>query len=71
MVARRQAGTLPPPEYVGLTGASDHDSKVFEQIRPYLHHHELYADKAYQLPDAKAGSPVQVVIISYIIIFFS
>ena len=63
VVARRQAGTLPPPEYVGLTGASDHDSKVFEQIRPYLHHHELYADKAYQLPDAKAVENKQALMV--------
>ena len=46
VVARRQAGTLPSPEYIGLTGASSHDGKVFEQIRPVLKNNDLYADKA-------------------------
>lgn len=30
VVARRQAGTLPCPEYIGLAGASSHDGKVFD-----------------------------------------
>jgi len=34
VVTQRQAGTLPYPEYLGLTGASCNDGKVFEQIRP-------------------------------------
>jgi hypothetical protein len=34
-----------------VTGASDHDGKIFDQIRPQLHHNELYGDKAYQRPD--------------------
>jgi hypothetical protein len=53
VVARRRAGTLPCPDYIGLTGASCNDGKVFEQIRPELHHNELYGDKAYQRQDAK------------------
>ena len=52
VVARRQAGTLPCPEFIGLTGASSHDGKVFEHIRPLLKNNDLYADKAYQRPDA-------------------
>ncbi|WP_222863528.1 hypothetical protein, partial [Nitrosomonas communis] len=30
-----------------------HDGKIFDQIRPQLHHNELYGDKAYQRPDAE------------------
>jgi len=59
VVARRQAGTLPCPEYVGLTGASCNDGKVFEQIRPHLTNNDLYADKAYQLSDAKIAESTQ------------
>jgi hypothetical protein len=44
---------LPIPEYIGVTGASDHDGKIFDQIRPQLHNNELYGDKAYQRPDAE------------------
>ena len=53
VVARRQAGTLPCPEYIGVTSASEYDGKVFDYIRPSLHNNELYGDKAYQRPDAK------------------
>jgi len=53
VIGRRQAGTLPNPEYIGVTGASHHDGKVFDQIRPELTNNELYGDKAYQRPDAK------------------
>ena len=59
MVARRQTGTLPCPDYIGVTGASSHDGKVFDQIRPLLSNNELYADKAYQRPDAKAVETAQ------------
>jgi hypothetical protein len=34
MVGSRQTGTLPTPNYIGVTGASDHDGKIFDQIRP-------------------------------------
>ena len=51
VVGRSQPGTLPRPEYIGVTGASNNDGKVFEQIRPILYNNELYGDKAYQLPD--------------------
>jgi Transposase DDE domain len=51
IVARRDKGTIPCPEFIGLTGASDYDGKVFDQIRPALSHNELYGDKAYARPD--------------------
>lgn len=53
VIGRRQPGSLPIPGYIGVTGASEHDGKVFDQIRPQLHHNELYGDKAYQRPDAE------------------
>ena len=53
MFGRRQPGSLPIPEYMGVTSASDHDGKLFDQIRPQLRHNELYGDKAYQRPDAE------------------
>ena len=54
VIGRRQSGSLPIPEYIGVTGASDHDGKIFDQIRPQLHNNELYGDKAYQRSDAEA-----------------
>lgn len=59
VVARRREGTLPAPDYIGLTGASHHDGKVFEQIRPVLTNNELYADKAYQRADAQTIEALQ------------
>jgi hypothetical protein len=59
VIGRRQAGTLPNPEYIGVTGASHHDGKIFEQIRPELINNELYGDKAYHRPDAKDVSDTQ------------
>ncbi|AKH38450.1 MULTISPECIES: hypothetical protein [Nitrosomonas] len=53
IIGRRQPGSLPIPEYIGVTGASDHDGKIFDQIRPQLYNNELYGDKAYQRPDAE------------------
>ena len=43
----RRPGTLPLPEYIGLTPASEHDLAAFRQIAPELHGGELYLDKAY------------------------
>ncbi|MDD5462563.1 MAG: transposase [Methylococcales bacterium] len=54
VIGSRQLGTLPAPAYIGATGASAHDGKVLDQIRPCLHNQELYGDKDYQRPDAKA-----------------
>lgn len=59
VVGRRQPGTLPTPEYIGVTGASDYDGKIFDQIRPYLHNNELYGDKAYRRPDAAVVGQAQ------------
>lgn len=53
VIGRRHPGSLPAPEYIGVTGASDHDGKIFDQIRPQLHSNELYGDKAYQRLDAE------------------
>ena len=53
IVARNDPGTLPTPEYIGVTGASHYDGKIFDQIRPVLHNNYLYGDKAYLRPDAK------------------
>ena len=43
----KREGTLPVPEFAGLSPASQHDLPVFTQISPYLHGKEVYADKAY------------------------
>ena len=43
----KQPGTLPLPDYIGLTPASDHDLAAFRQIAPYLHGGKIFADKAY------------------------
>jgi hypothetical protein len=43
----RRLGTLPLPEYIGLTPASNHDLSAFRQITPYIQDCEIYADKAY------------------------
>lgn len=53
VIGRRQAGTLPSPEYIGVTEASFNDGKIFDQIRRELVNEELFGDKAYQRPDAK------------------
>ncbi|UOG91786.1 MAG: transposase [Candidatus Thiothrix sulfatifontis] len=52
VIGRKQAGTLPTPEYIGLLPASVPDGKVFDQIRPVLKQEEVFGDKAYQRPDA-------------------
>ena len=40
-------GTIPVPEYVGLTPASCHDLTAFRQVSPYLFDCDIFADKAY------------------------
>jgi hypothetical protein len=52
VIGRYRPGTLPSPEYLGVTGASAHDGKIFDLIRPELTHNVVYGDKAYQRPDA-------------------
>lgn len=59
VIGRRQAGTLPSPEYIGVTEGSYHDGKIFDQIRPELINEELFGDKAYQRPDAKEVEEAQ------------
>ena len=43
----RREGTMPLPEYVGLTPGSEHDLVALRPILPQLSDTELYADKAY------------------------
>lgn len=43
----RRPGTLPLPDYLGLTPASEHDLPAFRHIVSELHGGELYLDKAY------------------------
>jgi hypothetical protein len=59
VIGSRQPGSLPAPEYIGMRGASIHDGKVLDQIRPYVHDQDLYGDKAYQRPDADAVRQTQ------------
>lgn len=40
-------GTLPVPEFIGLTGAGMNDDKAYKQILPELFHNTVFADKAY------------------------
>ncbi len=54
MIGQRRPGTLPLPEYLGLTPASDHDLATFRQIAPYIQGGEIYLDKAYVECLAKA-----------------
>lgn len=59
VIGRSQPGTLPSPESIGVSGASDPDGKLFDQIRPQLHHNDLYGDKAYRRPDAEEVKEAQ------------
>jgi len=43
----KRTGTLPLPQYIGLTPASNHDLLALRQITPYFQGGEVYADKAY------------------------
>lgn len=43
----RCPGTLPLPDSIGLTPASEHDLTAFRQIAPQLSGGEVYMDKAY------------------------
>jgi hypothetical protein len=54
VIGRKQAGTLPTPEYIGMLPASEHDGKAFDLIRPVLKQEAVFGDKAYQRPDAAA-----------------
>ena len=41
------SGTLPIPEFIGLTGAGMNDDKAYKQILPELYQNTVFADKAY------------------------
>ena len=43
----KRDGTIPLPEYVGLTPASDNDLSVFRTIVPQVYNRSIFADKAY------------------------
>ncbi len=58
IVGQRQAGTLPIPEYIGMTPASENDGKVFDYIRPVLIDEEVYGDKAYQTAKCRGNTRV-------------
>lgn len=48
VVAQAREGTLPLPEYVGITSASCHDLPAFRQIAPAISNCQIFCDKAYQ-----------------------
>ena len=50
IIGRKQAGTLPVPEYVGVLPANEHDGKAFDLIRPVLIQEEIFGDKASNAP---------------------
>lgn len=43
----RRAGTMPLPEYIGVTPGSEHDLVAFRRISSQLRDTEVYTDKAY------------------------
>lgn len=47
LLAFRRPGTLPVPDYIGLSPGSDNDLSVLRGILPRLHDCELYGDKIY------------------------
>lgn len=47
IVGFKRHNTLPVPEYIGLTPATDHDLTAFYAIASEIKNGELYADKAY------------------------
>lgn len=46
-----EKGSIPIPEYIGLTSAGMADRKAYEQLLPALFEMDLFADKAYQIQD--------------------
>jgi hypothetical protein len=53
VVARKRQGKLPEIEIVVFEEAGRQDGPVFDQIRPMLKDNYVFADKAYNRPDAK------------------
>ncbi len=47
VLGAERKGTLPLPEYIGVSGAGAHDLPVFRQIAALLQGKVVYADKAY------------------------
>ncbi len=47
LLALRRPGTLPLPDYLGLSPGADHDLSVLRRILPRLRDCELYGDKIY------------------------
>lgn len=47
VITVKRVGTIPMPEFVGLTQASCHDIVAFRQVVQELHDCDLFADKAY------------------------
>lgn len=47
LVALRREGTLPVPDYIGVSAGSANDLSVLRSIVPRLHDGELYGDKIY------------------------
>jgi Transposase DDE domain len=52
LVARRRPGTLPELELLMIEEAARQDGPVFDYLRPMLHDNLVFADKAYNRPDA-------------------
>lgn len=49
VIGAYKKGSIPTPEYIGMTSAGVADRKAYEQILPTLDSMELFADKAYQI----------------------
>ena len=49
VIGAYKKGSIPTPEYIGMTAAGVADRKAYEQILPALDPMELFADKAYQI----------------------
>ena len=47
ILANKRKNTLPLPDYIGVTPASEHDLSAFRQIAPQLQGGKIFADKAY------------------------
>lgn len=47
VLAWRREQTLPLPEFVGLTQASEHDLTAFRRIAPLITNRQVFGDKAY------------------------
>lgn len=47
LLAFRRPGTLPVPDYIGLSPGADNDLTVLRSVLPWLHDCEVYGDKIY------------------------